>query len=105
MNFETLEHTLQDQSHSKTQETIQKLDKLAKTVTTAASHFFTEEEKHRAPMMRAKKQKKKRGLWNLAKKHPCKARKVKYIHPKNDFDWCTAINQHRTTEQTIVSKK
>ena len=41
MNFETLEHTLQDQSNSKTQETIQKLDKLAKTVTTAVSHFFT----------------------------------------------------------------
>ena len=41
MNFETLEHTLQDQSNSKTQETIQKLDKLAKTVTTAASHSFT----------------------------------------------------------------
>ena len=41
MNFETLEHTLQDQSNSKAQETMQKLDKLAKTVSTAASHFFT----------------------------------------------------------------
>ena len=41
MNFETLEHTLQNQSSSKTQETMQKLDKLAKTVSTAASHFFT----------------------------------------------------------------